>query len=90
MEGIEYPVSLEDLNKFEKQNPTISITVFGYEGKSIYTLRKSDDTDREHNITLMLLEKDGVKHYCLIKNKKSLSRLLSSQISKHHGKNIYV
>ena len=35
MEGIEYPVSLKDLNKFEKQNPSISITVLGYEGKSV-------------------------------------------------------
>ena len=24
MEGIEYPISLKDLNKFENQNPTIS------------------------------------------------------------------
>ena len=40
MKGIEYPVSLKDLNKFEKQNPTISITVFGYERKSVYPLRK--------------------------------------------------
>ena len=39
MKGIEYPVSLKDLNKFEKQNPTISITVFGYERKSIYPQR---------------------------------------------------
>ena len=30
MKGIEYPVSLKDLNKFEKQNQSISITVFGY------------------------------------------------------------
>ena len=29
MEGIDYPVSLKDFNKFEKQNPSISITVFG-------------------------------------------------------------
>ena len=35
MEGIEYPVSLKDINKFEKQNPTTSITVLGYEEKSI-------------------------------------------------------
>ena len=33
MKGIEYPVSLKDLNKFEKQNPTISITVHGYKKK---------------------------------------------------------
>ena len=36
MEGIDYPVSLKDLNKFEKQNPNITITVFGYERKSVY------------------------------------------------------
>ena len=42
MEGIDYPVSLKDLNKFEKQNPTISITVLGYDGKSVYPLRISD------------------------------------------------
>ena len=38
MAGIEYPVSLKDINKFEKQNPTISITVYGYEEKSVYPL----------------------------------------------------
>ena len=63
MEGIEYPVSLKDLIKFEKQTPAISITVFGYEGKSVYPLRNSDNTDREHNIILMLIEEGGVKHY---------------------------
>ena len=83
MEGIEYPVSLKDLNKFEKQNPSISITVLGYEGKSVYPLRKSDNTDRENNIILMLIEEGGVKHYCLVKN---LSRLLSSQVSNHNEK----
>ena len=64
MEGICYPVSLKDINKFEKQNPTISITVLGYNGKSVYPLRNSDCNDREHNIILMLIEKGGVKHYC--------------------------
>ena len=76
MEGIEYPVSLKDLNKFEKQNPTMSITVLEYEGKSVYPLRKSDCTDRDYNIILMLKEEGGVKHYCLV---KSLSRLQASQ-----------
>ena len=83
MERIDYPVSLKDINKFEKQNPTISITVFGYEGKSVYPLRNSDCNDREHNIILMLIEEGGVKHYCLVKD---LSRLLSSQVSNHNGK----
>ena len=76
MEGIEYPVSLNDINKFENQNPCISITVLGYEGISVYPLRISNSTDREHDIILMLIEEGGVKHYCLV---KSIERLLSSQ-----------
>ena len=42
--------------------------------------------DREHIIRLMLIEKNGVKHYCLVKNK---SRLLSSQVSKHNWKKYF-
>ena len=83
MEGIEYPVSLKDINKFEKQNPTISIIVFGYDQKNVYPLRISDNTDREHKIRLILIEQYEVKHYCLVKD---LSRLLSSQVSKCKGK----
>ena len=79
-EGIDYPVSLKDLNKFEKQNPLISITVFGYERKSVYPLRNSDCTDTGHNI-IMLIEEGGVKHYCLV---KSISRLLASQVPKNN------
>ena len=86
MEGIEYPVSLKDLNKFEKQNPTISISVLGSEEKSVYPLRNSDCMDRDHNIILMLIEKDGVKHYCLV---KSISRLLASQAPKNNGERYF-
>ena len=86
MEGICYPVSLKDLNKFENQNPTISTTVLGYEGKSVYPLRNSDNTDRDYNIILMLIEKGGVKHYCLVKD---ISRLLSSQASNRDGKHYF-
>ena len=76
MEGIEYPVSLKDIDKFENQNPSISITVLGYEGNS-------NNTNREHNVILILIEEEGVSHYCLVKN---LSRLLSSQVSNHKEK----
>ena len=79
MERIEYRVSLKDLNKFEKQNPTISITVLGYERKSVYPLRNSECVDRENKIILLLIEEDGLKHYCWV---KSLSRLLSFQVPK--------
>ena len=84
--GIEYPVSLKDLNKFEKQNPSISITVLGYEENGTYPLKISDCVDRDHNIILMLTEEEGIKHYRLV---KSLSRLLSSQVSDHNGKHYF-
>ena len=86
MDGIKYPVSVKDINKFENQNPTISITVYGYEEKEVRPLRNNNNMDREHKIKLMLIEKNGVKHYCLVKND---SRLLSSQVSKHNGKKYF-
>ena len=88
MEGIEYPVSLKDIDKFERQNPTISITVFGYKEKgNIFPLRVSEYAyKREEDIILMLIEKDGVKHYTWVKN---ISRLLSSQVSNHKEKHYF-
>ena len=88
MEGIEYPVSLKDIDKFEKQNPTISITVFGYKEKGkVFPLRVSEYVyTREVDIVLMLIEKNGVKHYTWVKN---ISRLLSSQVSNHKEKHYF-
>ena len=82
MKGIEYPVNLKDISKFEKQNPEISITVLGFNEKDkVYPLHVSEYIyNRKHNIILLLIERDGVKHYCLVKNP---SRLLSKQISAH-------
>ena len=84
MKGIEYPVSLKDISKFEKQNPEISITVLGFNEKDkVYPLHVSEYIyNRKHNIILLLIERDGVKHYCLVKNP---SRLLSKQVSAHKG-----
>ena len=90
MEGIEYPVSLKDIKRFEKQNPDISVSVLGYsKDERIYPLRISEYTKskegRKYNITLLLIkDEDGDNsHYCLVKN---LSALLSSQVNKHKSK----
>ena len=85
MKGIKYPVNLkEDIDRFEKQNPEISITVLGFNEKDkVHPLRVSEHIYiRKHNIILLLIERDGVKHYCLVKNS---SRLSSKQISAHKG-----
>ena len=82
MKGIEYPVSLKDIDRFEKQNPEISITILGFNEKDkVYPLHVSEYIyNRKHNIILLLIKRDGVKHYCLVKNS---SRLLSKQVSAH-------
>ena len=90
MEGIDYPVSLKDIKRFEKQNPDISISVLGYsKDERIYPLKISEFTkkkkedERKHNIVLLLIKKGDNSHYCLINN---LSALLSSQVNKHKSK----
>ena len=90
MEGIAYPVDFKGINRFEKQNPDISISVLGYsKDERIYPLRISKFTkskkedERKHNITLLLIKNGDNSHYCLINN---LSRLLTSQVNNHKGK----
>ena len=87
MSGINYPVNLKDINRFEKQNPDISISILGYNKiEKVYPLRISEYTKskegRKHNIILLLIKEGENSHYCLVKN---LSALLSSQITKHNG-----
>ena len=83
MQGIQYPVDFRGIDRFESQNPEISITVLGYnKDERVNTLKVSKYTGCEHDIVLLLI-KDGKKsHYCLVKN---LSALLASQINRHKG-----
>ena len=78
--GIEFPVSEEFVDKFEKQNP-YAINVFGYEGV-VYPLRISKK-NCEQVINLLLIANEETNHFCWIKN---MSRLISKQKSNHNGK----
>ena len=81
---IEYPVKLPDIHKFECLNSNISIAVFGYdENDKVVPLWVSKNKNRLYKINLLLIENRGVSHYCLIKD---ISKLVSSQVSKHKGK----
>ena len=85
--GVEFPVSIKDIGKFETRN-NISVNVLAVEGRDIYIHRKgqrmgpsgpgsrSDHMGRE--INLLMVSEDGIRHYTAI---KSLSRLLSSKNS---------
>ena len=81
--GIEFPVSFKDNKKFKFGNQ-ISINLLAIEGKQIYICRKGGNYERI--INLMLITGNNRKHYVAI---KSLSRLLSSQNTKHKGKEYF-
>ena len=93
MKGIHYPVNLKAIDRFETQNPNISISVVGYNKIDlVHPIRVSKYSGCEHDIVLLLL-KETVKgengkieektHYTLVKNK---SALIASQINNHEHK----
>ena len=83
--GLKFPVKLDQIVIFEKFNPQISINVFGFEDRVVYPLRLSKRKN-EQTINLLLISDGEKQHYCLI---KSLSRLLSSQVSGHKESNSF-
>ena len=78
--GIEFPVSLKQIDKFENNNP-YAINVLGYEGV-VYPLRlsKKNEQSCEQVINLLLIANDETNHFCWIKN---MSRLISSEVNNH-------
>ena len=78
--GLEFPVSIKDIGKFETRN-NISVNVLAVEGRDIYIHRKGRRVGRE--INLLMVSKDSIHHYTAI---KSLRRLLSSKNSNTNRK----
>ena len=91
MTGIEMPMQLKDIPKFERQND-ISVSVYGWESDTneddelgfVYTLHMAKEV-KPHHVNLLMIGED-VKHYCWI---KYFSRLVSAQYSAHHGEVAY-
>ena len=73
--GLEFPVSIKDIGKFENRN-NISVNILAVEGRDIYIHRKGRRMGRE--INLLMVSEDGIGHYTAI---KSLSILLSGKNS---------
>ena len=95
MEGIEMPMKLSDIPRFERQND-ISVSVYGWEkGKSndddeeepdyVYTLRVAREVKARH-ADLLLIANDKTQHYCWIKN---FSRLVSTQYTANGHEHAY-
>ena len=76
-DGIDFPVSLNQINKLERQN-IYAINVFGYERDKVYPLRISQKESKV--IDLVLISNEKKNHYCWIKSK---SKLVASQVIHH-------
>lgn len=89
-QGIDFPVRLTDISKFESQN-LVSINVYGVEpvfnnDKTTYEIvgpvYYSKNKKVVHVNLLLLSDSQGNNHYCWIKN---FSRLISQQINSRNG-----
>ena len=87
-EGINFPMKLKHISKFEKLNPSLpGINVFSVnDNKKFYPLRMADK-DCLNTIDLFFYEQDGVSHYSLI---KSFTRLVKSQITSSKSGSFYI
>jgi hypothetical protein len=81
-QGMTYPVSVDDVRRFETLNPGVSINIFGVdERNSVYPLKIVANELLDH--TDLLLIKDGdISHYVFIKN---FNRLVRGQLTKMNG-----
>jgi len=83
MTGIETPVALSSIPKFESQNSSISINVLVCEEKELIPVYTSKFCNqRPHYVNLLLLSKGDKFHYTLV---TSLSRLVGNK-TRHDGK----
>ena len=87
--GINFPVKLRDISKFENQTPDLpGINVFSFneDNNKIYPL-KLNEKDPKKSIDLFLFSKDEKQHYCLINN---FSRLVRSQITSDTTRKLHI
>ena len=86
MNGIRIPTPIDDIEKFENQNPDIAVVVLGLnEFNNVVPLRSSKFWYERKHLILLSLIKDEEKnyHYTLVNNS---SKLISTQHSKHGHK----
>ncbi|XP_071574625.1 uncharacterized protein [Temnothorax nylanderi] len=85
---IKFPMTLDQIKRFENHND-ISINVFSIEKKNkelaILPIRVTGRKMDRH-VNLLYVQDDNVGHFAWIKN---LSRLVSSQLSTHHGRKYF-
>jgi hypothetical protein len=80
--GIEFPVKIDDIAKFEKLNVDISVSVYGYEHKDgVFPILISKKVSK-YQVNLMFINEGENSHYSCIKD---FGRLLADKDT-HKGK----
>ena len=85
MSGIQYPVDIKDIGKFEYQT-NITVNVYGYEDKKIFLLRITTVTTARYHVNLLYITAGKTSHYVLAKD---LSRLVLRQYNNHNHKKYF-
>ena len=84
--GLKFPLSIDQIKKFEKNNPNIAVNVFYIvqNKEEVNILQTSNyKAKRSKEVNLLLITEDELNHYVAI---TSLSRLLSSMKNNHQHK----
>jgi transcription elongation factor Elf1 len=68
IDGLDFPMKIEDIKKFEGLNTNISINVFGVEEKNIVGPFYYTENKKQTHINLLYLQDGESNHYCWIKN----------------------
>ena len=84
--GVEFPVSIKKIDKFEKNNPDIAVNMLFSKKKSqnIYTARRPERKVKCKKQVNLIIVDGEMRHYTAIKNISSLlSRLNTGKPSAH-------
>ena len=84
VDGIEFPVPISKIPKFEKQNQ-IAVNLFGFEEGDLFPVYITKEREFPVHVNLLLFSRGEKRHYCLIRN---LKRLLSNQ-TRHKAQMYY-
>ncbi len=78
-DDINYPATFKDVERFEKNNPRVSINIFGVKGEKAYPI-KIILTEKEIHYDLLYVKNNTTSHYILITN---FNKFIRPQLTKH-------
>lgn len=81
--GMSFPPTLNDIKLFEKNNPHISVNVYGLEKNEVTGPLYKTACRKLTHVSLLLVEDNKKNHFCLINN---FEKLVHKQLSKHKCK----